>query len=197
MQNRGCLVALVVLAVVLLAPIVGCIGSYNHIVRENEAVNSAWKEVENQLQRRYDLIPNYVETVKGFAKQEQTIFLGVAEARGKVGQTLVAGASIADKIAANNQLSSALARLIAVAERYPELKSNSNFQALADELAGTENRIAVARKRYNDQVQTYNTLIRALPGNIIAAMFRFDKAAYYEAPADTKAVMKKPPPVKF
>lgn len=197
MQNRGCLVAVVVLAVVLLAPIVGCIGSYNHVVRENEAVNSAWKEVENQLQRRYDLIPNYVETVKGFARQEQTILLGVAEARSKVGQTLVSNASIADKITANNQLGSALARLIAVAEHYPDLKSNSNFQALADELAGTENRIAVARKRYNDQVQTYNTLIRALPGNLIAAMFRFDKATYYEAPADTKAGMQKPPAVKF
>jgi LemA protein len=197
MQNRGCLVALAVLVVVLLAPIIGCIGSYNHIVRENEAVNSAWKEVENQLQRRFDLIPNYVETVKGFARQEQAIFLGVADARSKVGQTLVANASIADKIAANNQLSSALARLVAVAERYPELKSNSNFQALADELAGTENRIAVARKRYNDQVQIYNTLIRVLPGNVVAAMFHFDKAAYYEAPADTKAGMQKPPAVKF
>ena len=165
------------------------IGIRNTLVTMDEEINGAWAQVENQLQRRYDLIPNLVETVKGYAAHEKEVFVKVTEARSKV-----AGAgSIPDKIAANNSLSSALSRLLVVVERYPELKANTNFIRLQDELAGTENRIAVERRRYNENVKAYNARIRRFPTNMIAGMFGFEKAAFFEVPKEKQEV----PKVKF
>ena len=164
-------------------------GTYNSLVTMDESVKAAWAQVENQLQRRYDLIPNLVETVKGFAAQEKDVFIKVTEARSKV-----AGAgTIDEKIDANNQLSSALSRLLVVVERYPDLKSNTNFIRLQDELAGTENRISVERRRFNEAVRTYNTKIRSFPTNILAGMFGFEKSAFFEVPKEAQAA----PKVKF
>lgn len=164
-------------------------GHYNEFVSLQEGVRSSWAQVENQLQRRYDLIPNLVETVKGYAKQEKDVLIEVTNARAKVG----GAGQIPDKIAANNELSGALSRLLVVVERYPDLKSNQNFMRLQDELAGTENRIAVERRRYNETVQSYNVAIRSFPGNLVAGMFGFEKATFFEAPATAKAA----PQVKF
>ena len=164
-------------------------GNYNTFVRLDESVKSSWAQVENQLQRRYDLIPNLVETVKGYAKQEKDVLVEVTNARARVG----GAATVPDKIEANNALSGALSRLLVVVERYPELKSNQNFLHLQDELAGTENRIAVERKRYNDAVRTYNVAIRTFPANLLAGLFGFTKAAFFEAPAAAQAA----PQVKF
>jgi LemA protein len=164
-------------------------GTYNRFVSMDEAVKSSWAQVENQLQRRYDLIPNLVETVKGYAKQEKDVLVEVTNARAKVG----GAANVPDKITANNELSGALSRLMVVVERYPDLKSNQNFIRLQDELAGTENRIAVERMRYNDAVKAYNVAIRSFPANLLADMFGFAKATFFEAPAAAKAT----PQVKF
>ena len=164
-------------------------GNYNNFVSLDEAVKGSWAQVENQLQRRYDLIPNLVETVKGYAKQEKDVLIEVTNARAKVG----GAANVPEKISANNELSSALSRLLVVVERYPDLKSNQNFMRLQDELAGTENRIAVERKRYNDAVRTYNIAIRSFPANLLAGMFNFHSATFFEAPATAKAA----PQVKF
>ena len=164
-------------------------GTYNSLVTMDETVKGAWAQVENQLQRRYDLIPNYVETVKGYAAHEKEVFVKVTEARSKV-----AGAgNINEKIQANNQLSSALSRLLLVVERYPELKANTNFIRLQDELAGTENRIAVERRRFNETVKVYNIKIRSFPTNIIAGMFGFEKATFFEVPKERQEA----PQVKF
>jgi LemA protein len=165
------------------------VGTRNHFVTLDENVKTGWAQVENQLQRRYDLIPNLVETVKGFASQEREVFIGVTEARAKVG----GAASIPDKIKANNELSSALSRLLLVVERYPDIKSNQNFLALQDELAGTENRLSVERRRYNEGVRQYNTAIRKTPGNILAGLFGFERADLFEAPAEAQAA----PQVRF
>lgn len=164
-------------------------GMYNSLIALDEGVKTAWSQVENQLQRRADLIPNYVEVVKGYAKQEKDVLIGVTEARAKVG----GAGTIPDKIAANNQLSSALSRLLLVVERYPDLKSNQNFMRLQDELAGTENRIAVERRRYNESVRAYNVKRRSFPTNIFAKMWGFGKAELFEAPKEAKEV----PQVKF
>ena len=164
-------------------------GTYNSLVTMDETVKGAWAQVENQLQRRYDLIPNYVETVKGYAAHEKEVFVKVTEARSKV-----AGAgNINEKMQANNQLSSALSRLMVVVERYPELKANTNFIRLQDELAGTENRIAVERRRFNEMVKAYNIKIRSFPTNIIAGMFGFEKATFFEVPKERQEA----PKVKF
>lgn len=164
-------------------------GNYNTFVSLDETVKGSWAQVENQLQRRYDLIPNLVETVKGYAKQEKEVLTEVTNARAKVG----GASSVPEKISANNELSGALSRLLVVVERYPDLKSNQNFMRLQDELAGTENRIAVERKRYNDAVRTYNVAIRSFPANLLAGMFNFQSAAFFEAPQTAKAA----PQVKF
>jgi LemA protein len=164
-------------------------GNYNRFVTLDEGVKSAWAQVENQLQRRYDLIPNLVETVKGYAKQEKDVLVEVTNARARVG----GAATVPDKINANNELTGALSRLLVVVEKYPDLKSNQNFLRLQDELAGTENRISVERKRYNETVQGYNVAIRSFPANLLAGMFGFGKAAFFEVPAAAKAA----PQVKF
>ena len=178
-----------ILILIIVIPYSYLKGTYNTLVTMDESVKGAWAQVENQLQRRYDLIPNYVETVKGYAAHEKEVFVKVTEARSRV-----AGAgSISEKIQANNQLSSALARLLVVVERYPELKANTNFIRLQDELAGTENRIAVERRRFNETVKTFNIKIRTFPTNIIAGMFGFEKAAFFEVPKERQEA----PKVKF
>jgi len=151
------------------------IGRRNEMVRKNEAIKAAWAQVDNQLQRRADLIPNLVETVKGFAAQEQTVFGEIAKARA----ALVGARTPADRIAANTQLDGALARLLVVVENYPQLKSNENFLRLQDELAGTENRIAVERKRYNDTLQDYNTYIGLFPNSLFAGWAGFKRNEDY------------------
>jgi len=171
--------SLALLVLALLAS--GC--GYNTLVTENEAVDGAWSEVQNQLQRRNDLIPNLVETVKGFAKQEQEVLVKVTEARSRV-----AGAGTpAEAMDASNELSNALSRLLVVVEKYPELKSDQNFLRLQDELAGTENRLGVARKRYNDTVQAYNTTSKRFPTNLLAMVFGFEAREYFEAPESAQA----------
>jgi LemA protein len=162
----------------------GC--SYNKFTTQEEAIKAQWGQVENQLQRRHDLIPNLVETVKGYAQQERDVFQAVADARAKM-----AGATTpAEKIAGANAESSALARLLVVVENYPQLKSNENFARLQDELAGTENRIATERMRYNERVQDYNTQRRKFPSNVTAKVFGFKEYPYFDAPADSKAAPK-------
>jgi LemA protein len=163
----------------------GC--SYNRFVSQEEAIKTQWAQVENQLQRRNDLIPNLVETTKGFAQQERDVFQAIADSRAKL-----AGATTPEqRIAAANEQSSALARLLVVVENYPTLKSDATFNRLMDELAGTENRIAVERMRYNETVQAYNTSRRQFPANITASIFGF-KGDYplFTAPEGAKVVPK-------
>lgn len=179
----------IIFVVLVLFPALYLKSTYNELVRMDEAIKGAWAQVENQLQRRYDLIPNLVETVKGYAKHEKEVFLKVTEARSKV----ASARSIPEKINANNMLSQALGRLLLVVERYPELKANTNFIRLQDELAGTENRIAVERRRYNEAVRAYNTKIRSFPKNLIAGLFGFERAEFFKVPQQAKEV----PKVKF
>jgi LemA protein len=191
-MTKGQKTTLIVIGIVILViaiPLLYLKGTYNTLVAMDEGVKGAWAQVENQLQRRYDLIPNYVETVKGYAAHEKEVFLKVTEARSKVGQA----GPISEKIAANNELSSALARLLVVVERYPDLKANTNFIRLQDELAGTENRIAVERRRFNETVRVFNTKIRSFPTNLIAGMLGFEKATFFEVPKERQEA----PKVKF
>ncbi|MBW2143387.1 MAG: LemA family protein [Deltaproteobacteria bacterium] len=183
------LIVVGILVLIVMVPFLYLKGTYNSLVTMDEGVKAAWAQVENQLQRRYDLIPNYVETVKGYAAHEKELFIKVTEARSRV-----AGANtINNKIQANNELSSALSRLLVVVERYPDLKANTNFIRLQDELAGTENRIAVERRRYNEAVKVYNIKIRQFPTNMIAGMFGFEKATFFEVPKERQEA----PKVKF
>src|SRR6201984_494797 len=183
-------IALIVLAVlVIVALMLGSsfIGCRNQMVVKREAVNAAWAQVDVVLQRRGDLIPNLVETVKGFAAQEQTVFGDIAKAR----SALLGAHSPAEKIAANGQLDSALGRLLVVVENYPQLKSNENFLRLQDELAGTENRIAVERRRYNETVQDYNNYVGVFPNNIFAGWAGFKpNNAYFVATENGREVPK-------
>jgi LemA protein len=159
----------------------------NTLVTKNEAVKSAWSQVDIVLQRRADLIPNLVETVKGYAKQEQTVFGDIAKAR----SALLSAGTPQEKIAANGQLDGALGRLLVVVENYPQLKSNENFLRLQDELAGTENRIAVERKRYNDTLQDYNTYVQQFPNSIFAGWAGFKpNDAYFAASEGARTVPK-------
>jgi LemA protein len=151
------------------------IGHRNEMVRKKEAVNAAWSQVDVVLQRRADLIPNLVETVKGYASQEVKVFGDIAAARA----ALIGAKTPQDKIAANGQLDSALGRLLVVVENYPQLKSNENFMRLQDELAGTENRIAIERRRYNETLQDYNTYIGLFPNNIVASLSGFTRNDAY------------------
>ncbi len=183
-MKRAWLIGAVV--VVLLALLGGgwLASHYNRLVTTSEQVNNAWAQVENVLQRRADLIPNLVETVKGFASQEREIFEHVAEARSRL-----AGATTPQEAAAANAgLTSALGRLLAIVENYPQLKSNENFIRLQDELAGTENRVAVERRRYNEAVREYNTMIRRFPTLLVARLLGFAEREYFEAPQEAQQV---------
>ena len=173
----------VVVVIALIALVVGgmYVGARNEMVRKNETVKSTWAQVDVVLQRRADLIPNLVETVKGFAAQEQTVFHDIAAAR----SALLGAQTPADKIAANGQLDGAIGRLLLIVENYPQLKSNENFLRLQDELAGTENRIAVERKRYNDAIQDYNTYIGLFPNSIFAAWAGFQRNNAYFTASET------------
>jgi LemA protein len=180
----------IAVAVVVLIVLV-CFGQYvgvrNTLVTKNESVKSAWSQVDIVLQRRADLVPNLVETVKGYALQEQTVFGDIAKAR----SALLSAGTPQQKIAANGQLDGALGRLLLVVENYPQLKSNENFLRLQDELAGTENRIAVERKRYNDTLQDYNTYVQLFPNNIFAGWAGFQpNSAYFTATEGSRQVPK-------
>lgn len=173
-MKRGLLIVGVVALVVLGVGV----GSYNTLVQRQEATRESWSQVENVLQRRYDLIPNLVNTVKGYAAHERQTFEEISRLRSQWGQA----ATVADKVGAATQLEGALARLLLVVEQYPELKANQNFLSLQDELAGTENRIAVERRRYNEAIRQYNVVVRALPSNIIAGLAGFrQNDAYFKA----------------
>jgi LemA protein len=172
-----------VLALVAVA-LSGC--SYNRFTTQEEAIKGAWGEVQNQIQRRNDLIPNLVETVKGYASHEEGVFKEIADARSK----LLAAKTPEETIQAANQQSSALGRLLAVVENYPNLKANEQFNRLMDELAGTENRLSVARMRYNEKIQEYNTTRRRFPSNVTAKVFGFKEYPYYEAPPASQAAPK-------
>src|ERR1700692_2800457 len=183
-------IVLVVVAVVALVFGGMYVSSRNQMVTKNETVKSAWAQVDVVLQRRADLIPNLVETVKGIAAQEQTVFHDIAAAR----SALMGAQTPTDKMAANGQLDGALGRLLVIVENYPDLKSNENFLRLQDELAGTENRIAVERRKYNEVVQQYNTDIEIFPKNIAASMFGFHRNdAYFKA----EGASREAPKVKF
>ena len=181
------IVILVILAVFGLVFFGQYVGVKNTLVTKNEAVKSAWSQVDIVLQRRADLIPNLVETVKGYAQQEQTVFGDIAKAR----SALLSAGTPQEKIAANGQLDGALGRLLVVVENYPQLKSNENFLRLQDELAGTENRIAVERKRYNDTLQDYNTYVQKFPNSIFAGWAGFKpNDAYFAASEGARIVPK-------
>jgi LemA protein len=185
-MNKG-LIVLVVLVLIALVVFGQYVGIRNTLVTKNEAVKAAWSQVDIVLQRRADLIPNLVETVKGYAQQEQTVFGDIAKAR----SALLSAGNPTDKIAANQQLDGALGRLLLIVENYPQLKSNENFLRLQDELAGTENRIAVERKRYNDTLQDYNTYIQQFPNNIFAGWAGFKpNNAYFAASEGAREVPK-------
>jgi LemA protein len=173
-----------VLVLFAAAALSGC--SYNKFTGSEEAIKAQWGQVQNQLQRRNDLIPNLVESVKGFAAQERDIFTAIAASREK----LAGARTPEDTITAANEQSSALARLLVVVENYPNLKSDANFRQLMDELAGTENRLATERMRYNERVQEYNTLRRRFPSNVTAKVFGFKEYPYYEAPAASQQAPK-------
>ncbi len=163
------------------------IGHRNEMVRKKEAINAAWSQVDVVLQRRADLIPNLVETVKGYASQEVKVFGDIAAARA----ALMGAKTPQDKIAANGQLDGALSRLLVIVENYPQLKSNENFMRLQDELAGTENRIAIERRRYNETLQDYNTYIGLFPNNIVASMSGFTRNdAYFKTEEGARQVPK-------
>ncbi len=178
------IIGIVVLVVVIVGGIF--IGQYNRAVQMDEAVKGQWAQVENQLQRRYDLIPNLVETVKGYAAQEKEIFLGVAEAR----KAYFQAGNVGSKARAAGELEGALSRLLLLQERYPELKSNENFLKLQDSLEGTENRIAVERKRYNDSVRELNTYARSFFGRFFTSWAGVEKAEYFDIPEAVKEVPK-------
>lgn len=198
--KMGCAVAIGIFVLVALITVFYVIGSYNGMVEMDEAVKEKWSQVENVYQRRLDLIPNLVETVKGYAAHEKETFQAVTEARSKAGGTLqVSGQALSDPQAfqqfqqAQNQLTSALSRLMVVVEKYPDLKANQNFLGLQNQLEGTENRIAVERKRFNEEARKFNTYIKKFPRVMLANIFGFREKPYFRAQegADTA------PKVKF
>jgi LemA protein len=184
-RNTG-FIALAIVIVLIIIMIAWFIGARNSLVTQKENIDAAWAEIDNQLQRRADLIPNLVNTVKGYAAQEKEIFTNIAEARAK----LAGAQSVPQKAEGYNELQSALSRLLVVVENYPQLKSNENFTRLMDELAGTENRIAVARKRYNDEVRRFNTKIQLFPTSMIANSLGFEKEPYFEISEEARTVPK-------
>jgi len=183
------LIIFAVIAVAAILTIMWGVGQYNQVVSMDEQVKSQWAQVENQLKRRYDLIPNLVETVKGYAKHEKDVFTDIANARTKYFQAN----TVKDKIQASQQLEGVLSRLLMLQEAFPQLKANESFLKLQDSLEGTENRIAVERKRYNDDVQLLNTYRRTVFGRFIASLAGVNEAQYYEVPQTERET----PKVKF
>ena len=181
---RGRTISRTIVATCIATAVAGC--GYNRMVAMREQIEAAWAQVENQLQRRNDLIPNLVEVTRGYATHEREVFERIADARAK----LLAGGSREDKINAANEMTGALGRLLAIAERYPDLKANQQFARLSDELAGTENRIAVERMRYNDAVRDYNQYIKSFPNMLYAGYFGFKQEKYFEAPPEAQKVPK-------
>jgi len=196
---RSLLVTLVVLAIVVIAIVGWAVSVNNELVRLEQSVNEKWAQVQNVYQRRADLVPNLVETVRGFATQERTVLEEVTKARASATGVQLTPEALNDPKAlerfqaAQNQLSGALSRLLVVVERYPDLKSNQNFLALQTQLEGTENRIAVERRRFNEAVRDYNTRLRLFPGSVVARFVGFGPKAFFEATPDAAA----PPKVKF
>jgi LemA protein len=196
---KALIIALVVIAVIVLAVGGWAVGVYNSVVGLDQGVNEKWAQVQNVYQRRADLIPNLVETVKGFAAQERSVLTEVTEARARATGVQLTPEALNDPKAmerfqaAQGQLSGALSRLMVVVERYPELKSNQNFLSLQSQLEGTENRIAVERRRFNEAVREYNTRLSLFPGTIVARLAGFQPKAFFEATPDAAT----PPKVKF
>ena len=178
-MKKGTIILIAVIVSILLMG--GCVGGkYNGFVRQDENVNRAWANVETVLQRRYDLIPNLVNTVKGFAEHEKELLTEVTRLRSQWGAAKASG-DTAQSVKTAGMLEGALGRLMVVVEKYPDLKANQNFLALQEELAGTENRISVERRRYNDSVATYNQTIRNFPGNLLANMMGFERKEAFES----------------
>lgn len=201
-MNKLATIALVILGALVITAflVIGWgVSVYNGVVSADEGVKSSWSQVENQYQRRYDLIPNLVETVRGYAKQEREVLENVTNARARVGQVTVTPGVINNPAsferfqAAQDELGTALSRLLAVVENYPTLKSNENFLVLQSQLEGTENRIAVERRRYNESVQKFNSMIRRFPGTIVAGIAGFQEAAYFKSIAGAEET----PQVRF
>jgi LemA protein len=188
-KYTGVLIAVIVLVLLIMVPVGMYFSFYNSAIGLKNDAEAQLKQVDNQLQRRYDLIPNLVNTVKGYAKHEKEVFTNIADARGR----LAGAGTMKEKAAASNQLDSALSRLLVVVERYPELKANEQFNRLSDNLEGTENRLSVERMRYNELVKQYNTKIQRLPGSIFAGMMGWTKMEYFEVPEKAKVN----PEVKF
>ena len=189
------LVALLVVGAVAVGLFFWFQGNYNNMVKMDEGVQAAWSQVENVYQRRADLIPNLVATVKGYAAHEQQTLEGVVSARSKATQITVDAENMtAEKLAeyqkAQGELGAALGKLLAITENYPELKANENFLSLQSQLEGTENRIAVERKKFNETARAYNTMIRQFPKNIVANLFGFEKKPYFEADESAKTAPK-------
>ena len=180
----GGMMALIGVIVVIVLIVLWAFGTYNSLITAREEVNSQFSNIDTQLQRRSDLIPNLVNTVKGYAAHETQVMTQISDARAK----LAGATTVEEKAAANDELNGALSRLLVVVENYPDLKADSQYTALMDELAGTENRIAVARKDYNDTVQKYNKKIKVFPAVIFANMFGFDEAQYFQASEGAQTV---------
>jgi len=188
-MKTGTKILLIIIGIALFAGLFFA-STYNRLVKLDEGINAAWAQVENVLQRRNDLVPNLVNTVKGYAKHEKEVFENIANARA----AMMGARTLDEKVKANTAMDSALARLLAIAENYPQLKANTSFENLMAELAGTENRISVERKKYNEVVQAFNSMVRTFPTNIIAGMYGFSKKeAYFKAEEQAKQV----PQVKF
>ena len=197
-KNKALWITIAIIVVLLFAGYSWVKGTYNTMVTQDEGVKTAWSQVENQYQRRMDLIPNLVNTVKGYATHEKETLEGVVSARAEATKTTIDPSNLNEESmkkfqAAQGELSSALSRLLVVLERYPDLKANQNFSELQAQLEGTENRISVERKRFNETAQSYNTYIRSFPTNILAGMFGFQPKAYFSAESGAE----KAPKVEF
>ncbi|GKG75161.1 LemA family protein [Parabacteroides sp. AM58-2XD] len=197
-KNKALWITIAIIVVLLFAGYSWVKGTYNTMVTQDEGVKNAWSQVENQYQRRMDLIPNLVNTVKGYATHEKETLEGVVSARAEATKTTIDPSNLNEESmkkfqAAQGELSSALSRLMVVLERYPDLKANQNFSELQAQLEGTENRISVERKRFNETAQSYNTYIRSFPTNILAGMFGFQPKAYFSAESGAE----KAPKVEF